>query len=189
MKWGIEVCNFKNQKKAQEILSKYEFDYLIVSIHFIKGWGFDFSALKHKFTDENLTQIWRDYAKEIENVANTGYYDILGHPFNLRLFKNIPNPNEVEDLLENTAKVLKKNNMIVDVNTGTSYRYPIKEITPYEDFMKYVKEYDIPVILSSDAHYSEHVGMNIKEAAEYVKKFGIDEIVTFDRRKRTLEKI
>jgi histidinol phosphate phosphatase hisJ family len=189
VKWGIEVCNFKNQKKAQEILSKYEFDYLIVSIHFIKGWGFDFSALKHKFLDENLTQIWRDYAKEIEAVANTGYYDILGHPFNLRLFKNIPNPSEVEDLLKNTAQVLKKNNMIVDVNTGTSYRYPIKEITPYKDFMKYVKEYDIPVILSSDAHYSEHVGMNIKEAAEYVKKFGIDEIVTFDKRKRILEKI
>ena len=104
VKFGIEVCNFKNQEKVKEILSKYDFDYLIVSIHFIKGWGFDFSALKHKFTDENLVQIWKDYAKEIEDVANTGMYDILGHPFNLRLFKNIPEKKDVDNLLESTAK-------------------------------------------------------------------------------------
>ena len=189
VKFGIEVCNFRNQEKVKEILSKYDFDYLIVSIHFIKGWGFDFSALKHKFTDGNLVQIWKDYAKEIEDVANTGMYDILGHPFNLRLFKNIPEKKDVDRLLESTAKCLKKNNMIVDVNTGTFYRYPIKEITPYRDFMEYVKEYDIPVILSSDSHYSEHVGMKIKEAGEYVKEFGITEMVTFDKRKRKMVEI
>ena len=183
------MCNFKNQEKVKEILSKYDFDYLIVSIHFIKGWGFDFSALKHKFTDGDLVQIWKDYAKEIEDVANTGMYDILGHPFNLRLFKNIPEKKDVDKLLESTAKCLKKNNMIVDVNTGTFYRYPIKEITPYRDFMEYVKKYDIPVILSSDSHYSEHVGMKIREAGEYVKEFGITEMVTFDKRKRKMVEI
>ena len=136
VKFGLEVCNFQNQEKVQEILSKYEWDYLIVSIHFIRGWGFDFSALKHKFNEESLENIWKDYADEIANVANTGFYDILGHPFNLRLFKNIPNKNDVDELLEKTAKILKKNNMVADVNTGTLYRYPIKEITPYPDFME-----------------------------------------------------
>ena len=136
VKFGLEVCNFQNQEKVQKILSKYEWDYLIVSIHFIKGWGFDFSALKHKFNEESLENIWKDYADEIANVANTGFYDILGHPFNLRLFKNIPDKNDVDELLEKTAKILKKNNMVADVNTGTLYRYPIKEITPYPDFME-----------------------------------------------------
>ena len=67
------MCNFHNQKHVQEILSKYEWDYLIVSIHFIKGWGFDFSALKHKFNERNLNDIWKDYSDEIENVASTGF--------------------------------------------------------------------------------------------------------------------
>ena len=183
VKFGLEVCNFQNQEKVQEILSKYEWDYLIVSIHFIRGWGFDFSALKHKFNEESLENIWKDYADEIANVANTGFYDILGHPFNLRLFKNIPDKNDVDELLEKTAKILKKN------NTGTLYRYPIKEITPYPDFMEYVKKYDIPIIFSSDAHQPEHVGMKIEEAVEYVKKYRINEIVTFDKRKRVMENI
>ena len=189
VKFGLEVCNFQNQEKVQEILSKYEWDYLIVSIHFIRGWGFDFSALKHKFNEESLENIWKDYADEIANVANTGFYDILGHPFNLRLFKNIPDKNDVDELLEKTAKLLKKNNMVADVNTGTLHRYPIKEITPYPDFMEYIKKYDIPIIFSSDAHQPEHVGMKIEEAVEYVKKYGINEIVTFDKRKRVMENI
>ena len=107
----------------------------------------------------------------------------------MRLFKNIPEKDDVNNLLEKTAKILKENNMIVDVNTGTLHRYPIEEITPYPDFMEYVKKYNIPVILTSDAHQPEQVGTKIKEAAEYVKKYGINEIVTFDRRKRIMKSI
>ena len=189
VKLGLEVCNFRNQDKVKEILQKYEWDYLIVSVHFIKGWGFDFSSLKYRFNERNLTDIWKDYAEEIENVANTGFYNILGHPFNLRLFNNIPDKESVSDLLEKTAVCMKNNDMTVDVNTGTVYRYPIKEISPYGDFMEYVKKYNIPVMLSSDAHHPEHVGMKIEEAVEYIKKYGINEIATFNKRKRIIEKI
>ena len=182
IKIGLEVCNFRNQEKVREILNNYKWDYLIVSIHYINGWGFDFSALKHHFNDKPLKDIWKDYANEIKLVAKTKYYDVLGHPFNLRMFKNIPKKEEVAEILENTAKILKDNNMIVDINTGTEHRYPIKEITPYPDFMKLVKKYNIPVILSSDAHYAEHVGYKIKEAKEYAEKFGINEFVKIDEK-------
>lgn len=189
VKFGLEVCNFHNQEEVQKILSKYDWDYLIVSIHFIKGWGFDFSSLKEEFSKRPLKEIWSDYFEEIENVANTGYYDVLGHPFNLRIFENIPDKSDVDNLLENTAKLLKKNNMIVDVNTGTLHRYPIKEISPYSDFMKYVKKYDLDVILSSDAHYPEHVGQYINEAYNYVKSFGIENMIEFNKRERIVHRI
>ncbi|MDO5089309.1 MAG: PHP domain-containing protein, partial [Leptotrichiaceae bacterium] len=74
VKLGLEVCNFKNQNEVEKILGKYEWDYLIVSVHFIKGWGFDFNTLKHKFSERNLTDIWKNYVYEIENVVNTGFY-------------------------------------------------------------------------------------------------------------------
>lgn len=185
VKFGIEVCNFRNQKKVKEILSKYDFDYIIVSIHFIKGWGFDFSVLKDIFESKSVYSIWEDYVKEIEYVAETGYYDILGHPFNLRLFNNFPEKS-VDSLLEKTAEILKKYEMCVDINTGTYYRYPIKEISPYTDFMKFVKKYNLPVILSSDAHEPGHAGYMIKEAAEYAKKYDIRKITTFNKREKNL---
>ena len=46
VKTGIEVCNFQNQAKVREILSHYDFDYVIGSIHFIRGWAYDSSEIK-----------------------------------------------------------------------------------------------------------------------------------------------
>ena len=188
VKFGIEVCNFKDQKAVMEILSKYEFDYIIVSIHFINGWGFDFLPLNSEFDKRGIYNVWEDYVNEIKNVAETGFYDILGHPFNLRLFNNIPKEN-VDLLLEKSAVLLKENNMAVDINTGTYYRYSIKEITPYKDFMKFVKKYDIPIIFSSDAHQPDHSGFMIKEAAEYAKNMGLKKFIRFDKRRRIEENI
>ena len=139
-------------------------------------------------TEQNGLHIWEDYVREIENVAQSGLYDILGHPFNLRLFNNFPEKN-VDNLLEKTAEALKENNMAIDINTGTYYRYPINEISPYEDFMKLVIKYDLPVILSSDAHEPGHAGFMIKEAAEYALSFGIDKFLRFDKKKRISEMI
>ena len=103
-------------------------------------------------------------------------------------FNNIPKEN-VDLLLEKSAVLLKENNMAVDINTGTYYRYPIKEITPYKDFMKFVKKYDIPIIFSSDAHQPEHSGFMIKEAAEYAKNMGLKKFIRFDKRRRIEENI
>ena len=53
--------------------------------------------------------------------------------------------------------------------------------------MKFVKKYEIPVILSCDAHEPEHAGYMIKDAALYAKKFGINEFLRFDKRKQISE--
>ena len=50
-------------------------------------------------------------------------------------------------------------------------------------------KYNLPVILSSDAHQHKHEGMQIKEAAGYARSYGINEIVTFNKRKRIMEKL
>mgnify|MGYP003614688702 CR=1 FL=1 len=120
-----------------------------------------------------------------EHCEENNYQILL---INLRLFKKLTKKN-VDDLLEKTAEALKENNMAIDINTGTYYRYPINEISPYEDFMKLVKKYEIPVILSSDAHEPGHAGFMIKEAAEYALSFGIDKFLRFDKKKRISEMI
>ncbi len=53
--------------------------------------------------------------------------------------------------------------------------------------MKFVKKYEIPVILSSDAHEPGHAGFMIKEAAEYASKFGINNFLKFDKRRSISE--
>ena len=187
VKIGIEICNFKNQEKVKAIIKDYEFDYIIGSVHFLNGWGYDFADIKQVWNDFSLQDIYKWYAEEITNLAQSGLYDVLGHPFNIRLFKNIPE-FDVKPILEQVATVLKEANMVIDINTGTLYRYPIEEISPYPDFLQVAKKYDLPIITSSDAHKPEDCGRYIDEAIEYAKTFGYDSSIIFTNRQRSINK-
>lgn len=186
VKTGIEVCNFQSQDKVREILSGYDFDYIIGSIHFLRGWAYDSSEIKAAWENHELSEIYEWYAEEVEKLAASGLYDVLGHPFNIRLYGHIPD-FDVTPVLERVAKALKKADMAIDVNTGTYYRYPIKEISPYPDFMRIAAKYELPIIISSDAHKPEDCGSYNEEAIEYVRQFGYHEIAVFDGRKRTMQ--
>ena len=187
VKIGIEICNFKNQEKVKDIIKDYEFDYIIGSVHFLNGWGYDFADIKQVWNDFSLQDIYKWYAEEITNLAQSGLYDVLGHPFNIRLFKNIPE-FDVKPILEQVATVLKEANMVIDINTGTLYRYPIEEISPYPDFLQVAKKYDLPIITSSDAHKPEDCGRYIDEAIDYAKTFGYDSSIIFTNRQRSINK-
>ncbi|WIW70455.1 histidinol-phosphatase [Anaerosinus gibii] len=187
VKTGIEICNFKNQAKIKEIINNYDFDYIIGSVHFLKGWGYDFSDIKQVWQEHSLADIYHWYAQEIENLCESGLYDVLGHPFNIRLFKNLPDFS-VDSVLVRVAKALKKANMAIDINTGTLYRYPIAEISPYPDFLKIAREYDLPIITSSDAHQPEDCGRYIDKAVEYAKEYGYEGSLTFTHRRAEFKK-
>ena len=187
VKIGIEICNFKNQEKVKAIIKDYEFDYIIGSVHFLNGWGYDFADIKQVWNDFSLQDIYKWYAVEITNLAQSGLYDVLGHPFNIRLFKNILE-FDVKPILEQVATVLKEANMVIDINTGTLYRYPIEEISPYPDFLQVAKKYDLPIITSSDAHKPEDCGRYIDEAIDYAKTFGYDSSIIFTNRQRSINK-
>ena len=181
-KIGIEVCNFQDQDKVREILAPYKFDYIIGSIHFLHGWAYDSSQIKDEWNNHSLKEIYEWYAQEVEKLCASQIYDVLGHPFNIRLFKNLPD-FDVTPYLIRVAKAIQKANMAVDVNTGTYYRYPIAEISPYPDFMKIAHDYNLPIITSSDAHQPEHCGNYIDEAIAYAKSFGYTTCLQFDEHK------
>lgn len=185
VKAGIEICNFRDQRRVREIIAGYPFDYVIGSVHFLKGWGYDFSEIKSQWGEYELADIYAWYVEEIEHLAAAGLYDILGHPFNIRLFRFLPE-FDVTPLLVRAAEALSRANMAVDVNTGTLYRYPIAEISPYPDFLKIARGYGLPIVTSSDAHRPEDCGRYIDRAAAYAKECGYESSLTFSRRKRAL---
>lgn len=185
VKIGIEVCNFRNQSAVKEILDAWDFDYRIGSVHFLWGWGYDASKLIDEWTRHDLQDIWTEYAAQVEMLAASGNYDILGHPFNVRLFNHFPE-FDATPYLERVAAALKKSQMAIDVNTGTLYRYPVKEISPYADFMKVAAAYGLPVTINSDAHQPEDCGKFYEEAVEYVRGFGYKKILRFSKREREL---
>ena len=186
VKTGIEVCNFNDQAQVAKVLGSYQFDYVIGSVHFLEGWGYDFSALLKVWDTKNLEDLYRQYVEAIKNLAASGLYDVLGHPFNIRLFKHLPTFDALPYVKQAVA-ALKAADMAADINTGTLYRYPIEEISPYPDFLKEARTQGLPVILSSDAHQPEDCGRYIAEAAAYAQSVGYDQIAVFAKRQRTLQ--
>lgn len=183
VKTGIEVCNFRDQQKVEAILKQYPFDYVIGSVHFLHGWAYDSSEIKAEWNAHDLREIYDWYAEEVEHLCASGLYDVLGHPFNIRLFKILPD-FDVREFLVRVARALVKAEMAVDINTGTFYRYPIAEISPYPEFMKIAAEYKLPVITSSDAHAPEDCGRYIEDAVAYAKTFGYEGGLRFTARER-----
>lgn len=184
VKTGIEICNFKDQARVREIIAPYPFDYVIGSVHYLRGWGYDFAEIKAQWQAHSLEDIYGWYAEEVETLCAGGLYDILGHPFNIRLFKNFPDFS-VAPILHRVAKALKDANMAVDINTGTLYRYPVAEISPYPDFLRIARQYDLPCVTSSDAHKPEDCGRYIDLAIDYAKEYGYTEVLTFAKRQAT----
>ena len=185
VKIGIEVCNFQDQAAVKKILDAWDFDYRIGSVHFLWGWLCDSKDLLDEWKRRDLHDIWDEYTREVERLAASGNYDVLGHPFNIRLFKFFPK-FDVTEYLERVAVALKNAGMAVDVNTGTMYRYPVAEISPYADFMKVAAAHELPIIITSDAHNPEDCGKFHDEAVEYVRGFGYKKIMRFSKRKREL---
>ena len=183
VKTGIEVCNFQDQEKVAEILGKYDFDYVIGSVHFIRGWAYDSSEIKAQWERIALTDIYEWYTEEIEKLCAAKLYDVLGHPFNIRLFRYLPD-FDVTPFLERAARAMEEAEMAVDINTGTLYRYPIAEISPYEEFMRIAASHRLPVITTSDAHKPEDAGAYNDEAVAYARRFGYETTLRFDGRRR-----
>ena len=183
VKIGMEVCNFQDQKQVADILKDYKFDYLIGSVHFLRGWAYDSSEIIAEWERHDLQDIYEWYAEEAEKLADSGLYDVLGHPFNIRLFKFFPDFDAMP-YLERVAQALAKAGMAVDVNTGTYYRYPVQEISPYQDFMRLAAKYDLPIILTSDAHQPEDCGAYHDEALQYVHSFGYSQTLRFSQRRK-----
>ena len=175
---GIEVCNFQDQEAAAKILRAYPFDYIIGSVHFLRGWAYDTAAIKAEWDNHPLTDIYEWYAQEAEKLAAAGLYDALGHPFNIRLYRYFPD-FDVTPYLARVARAMKAADMIVDLNTGTYYRYPIEEFSPYPDFMRMANACGLPIITTSDAHKPEACARYNEEAGQYARSFGYREQIRF----------
>ncbi len=175
---GIEVCNFRDQAAVGKILRAYPFDYVIGSVHFLGGWAYDTGAIVAEWENHALKDIYEAYTAEVEKLAAAGHYDALGHPFNIRLYKYFPD-FDVTPYLTRVAAAMRQAQMIVDLNTGTYYRYPVQEFSPYPAFMRTAKGYDLPLITTSDAHKPEDCARYNEEAVQYARSFGYTDQIRF----------
>ena len=179
---GYEVDYLKGHMDERVLNAKV--DYLIGSVHFLDKWGFDNPEFKDEYKNRNIDDIWQEYFSNIENMAKSNQFDIVGHLDLIKVFNFMPK-KDIRLIAKPALQAIKKANMVLELNTA-GLRKPCQEIYPNPLLLEMAYELNIPITFSSDAHAIGQVGYKYSEAAELAKKIGYSQAVTFNQREKEL---
>nr|WP_321266652.1 histidinol-phosphatase HisJ family protein [uncultured Sulfurimonas sp.] len=159
-------------------------DYLIGSVHFIDEWGFDNPEFIGHYKHEDIDVIWQKYFNTITEMANSGYFDIVGHLDLIKLFKYMPK-KDINEIAKDALKAIKEADMVLELNMA-GYRKPVAEAYPSPSLLKEAFNLGIPITFSSDAHKPEQVSLFGDELITMARDAGYTECAFFRKRKRTM---
>ncbi len=162
-------------------------DYIIGSVHFMgvlndgTHWTMDGSlddfmyGLKEIYGND-IKKLVGEYYKRERDMVKSSAPDIIAHMDKVKmqgkkggLFDE--SESWYRDELRHTLEVIKEYGTIVEINTklfpGRGY------FIPGQEYFKWLKELDIPVVINSDAHDPHKLMVGFKEAVEMLKSAGI----------------
>lgn len=181
----------KDFKKTKEELG---LDYMIGSVHLVgndveKLWFIDGS--KVETYDEGLNNF---YGGDIKKGVKTFFYqynemieseefDIVGHFDKIKMHNRdryfLEEDKWYRDLLMETLTLIKEKSLIVEVNTRGIYKKRSTDFYPSTWVLPIMREMNVPVVISSDAHLPSELTLCFKEAEDALKAAGYKETMCF----------
>src|SRR5215472_1756436 len=68
-----------HEKALESIVQRYDWDYVIGSVHFLGEWGFDDSRQIAEFEQRDIDALYAQYFETVGASAETGLFDTIGH--------------------------------------------------------------------------------------------------------------
>lgn len=155
-------------------------DYLIGSVHFLEGWGFDNPEFIGKWEEQNIDEIWQKYFDTIEAMAKSKLFDIVGHLDLIKVFKFMPK-GDILDMAKGALNAIKESEMVLELNVS-GYRKKVAQPYPSKALLEAAFALDIPITFSSDAHKPEQVAMFNDEITTLAKSVGYTQCAYFEKR-------
>jgi histidinol-phosphatase (PHP family) len=167
---GLEIDYLPESIPWIQRLVKMDWDHLIVSVHTIirnnqplsvNGTNEEFRQLLQSF-NHDIKALCRQYYKVVQMAIQSGWFDIVGHldvikKYNVdqQYFKE--NEPWYRDIVMETLDVIKKQGVKMEVNMS-GLNDPVKQQHPSKWIIQEAVKKNIPLVLSSDSHYSKSVG-------------------------------
>lgn len=181
IKIGFEVDFPLHSSFDRKYLADSRLDYLTGSCHFIDDWAFDHPDNLAGFDKRDIDEIYGSYYKIIRDLADSGYFNILGHFDLVKKFGHRAKA-DFTDALEDICRALSASNTAVEINTS-GLRKPVEELYPSDDIIELFYRMNVPVTLGSDSHRPEEVGYRFDLAKEKIERAGYRKIAGFSKRK------
>lgn len=190
LRLGMEADYFPgSEEELKALLAAHEWDYVIGSVHYIYGWGFDNPETQSHFEDFHLVELYSDFFAVVEKAIRSGIFQFVAHLDNLKVFNYRPDESLLLHHYEKIARALVESGTATEVNAGLYYRYPVKEMCPSPAFLDVLIQAGVALTTSSDAHFPDDIGAYIEENTRALLEKGVVEIATFERRKRIMRVI
>lgn len=182
-----DFLHWKNQCKT---------DYLIGSIHLVKPpdtdslWFID--GPKYEIYDQGLNDFFggdikqaaRTYYHQINEMIETQDFDVLGHMDKIKMHNRARFFTEDElwyqKLVNECLDLVKQKELIVEVNTRGIYKKRSNSLFPDGLTLQKVRDLNIPILLSSDAHQPDELNLGFDDAVTKLIDIGFKEVMFFD---------
>ncbi|RDW15367.1 histidinol phosphate phosphatase domain-containing protein [Oceanobacillus chungangensis] len=188
LKLGIEADYFNGgEAELASLLSGYDFDYIIGSVHFYDGWGFDNPELQHKFKEYDLKELYRNHFETVKNAANSKLFNFIAHLDNMKVFNYRPDEAILIEMYRDVARTLVANDVATEINPGLYYRYPVQEMCPSTTFLDLLIAEGVKFTMSSDSHFPNDLGIYSNDIKNMLLEKGIKEIATFEHKQRIMK--
>lgn len=168
---GIEADYIPGREaQLRDLLASYSFDYVLGSVHFIDGWGFDNPAQVEEYNHREIDEIYRDYFDLVQQAALSDLFDVMAHPDLVKKFGFCP-AVEPAGLYEATAATFRRAGVLAELNTA-GLRVSAREIYPGPLLLAALCRHSVPLVLGSDAHAPQQVGAGLNQASKLVQAKG-----------------
>ena len=127
----------------------------------------------------------RAYYHQINQMLASQNIDILGHFDKIKMHNKDRYFTEDEswylELIDECLDLIKSKDVIVEVNTRGLYKKRSNSLFPGVDILKKIKDLQIPITISSDAHKPEELDLLLKDTADTLTQLGFRELMCFGK--------
>jgi len=171
-----------HEAQLEAILRRYDWDYVIGSVHFLGDWGFDDSRKTAGFVGRDIDALYAEYFEVVGASAETGLFDTIGHTDLIKKFGHRPVADQ-SDAYARLADRYARAGVCVELNTA-GLRKPCAELYPSVDLLRALQGRRVPITLASDAHAAAEVAADFASAVDVLHTVGYRSFITFARRQR-----
>jgi len=175
---------------------KIKTDYLIGSIHLVSNgkkdeiWFTDgpdrdvYDQGVIDYFDGDIKKAVRAFFHQTNEMISSQKFDIIGHFDKIKMHNAdrffSDNDQWYKDLLNETIHLIKEKALIVEINTRGLYKKRSIKLFPDNYALQKVKELNIPIIISSDAHKPNEINLLFEFTVDYLKKLDFKEMMKFE---------
>lgn len=179
----------------QHFVNDFHLDYIIGSVHLVKSpvnrlWFIDgpnsnvWKKGLETIFDNDIESAVTSYYMQVIDMINSQKPDIIGHLDKIKMHNQGKYFSEDDpwyiELVSDTLEVISRSDSIVEVNTRGIYKKRSDSLFPGIPVLKLMKQMNIPITISSDAHKPEEVNLLLDETLGIIKEIGYREIYCYE---------